>query len=303
MISIIICSRTTAIAETHQVNIQNTIGVDYELIIINNSANKLSIFEAYNLGVQKSKGDILCFMHDDILFHTENWGSKVIAHFDDPQTGAIGIAGTPYIAKMPGSWWAGDLVNQQLLVRKNDILVATTKVCDGVIAKSKPVVVLDGIWLCIRKKLFDKLRFDTETYKGYHFYDIDICLQIFNLKYKLYCIFDIDLEHLSLGNMNKQWIENAISMNKKWRKMLPASVVDLTTAEQLAVEFKNLKELTLILITNNYTALSAYKFALKKLMQFGGRIITYKKGQYFFYFLLKYLRSITLKKSNEKSLR
>jgi hypothetical protein len=47
------------------------------LIVIDNSENAYSILEAYNLGIEISKGDFLCLIHDDVLFHTKNWGSIV----------------------------------------------------------------------------------------------------------------------------------------------------------------------------------------------------------------------------------
>ncbi len=71
MISLIICSRKSDISNSLKENIERTIGTDYELIVIDNSTNKYSIFSAYNEGVRRSKGDILCFMHEDILYHME----------------------------------------------------------------------------------------------------------------------------------------------------------------------------------------------------------------------------------------
>jgi hypothetical protein len=49
------------------------IGCEYESIIIDNSENRYSIFEAYNLGIDKSKYEYLCLMHDDILIYTIEW--------------------------------------------------------------------------------------------------------------------------------------------------------------------------------------------------------------------------------------
>ena len=66
MISLIICSRTADISDELKQNIATTIGCEYELCVIDNSRNEYSIFTAYNEGVRRAKGDILCFMHDDI---------------------------------------------------------------------------------------------------------------------------------------------------------------------------------------------------------------------------------------------
>jgi len=51
MISIIICSRTASISDELTQNINQTIGIPYELVIIDNSDNLYSIFSAYNEGV------------------------------------------------------------------------------------------------------------------------------------------------------------------------------------------------------------------------------------------------------------
>ena len=65
MISIIICSRTATISKKLSANIAETISCDYELVIVDNSENKYSIFNAYNIGIKRSKGKYLCFVHDD----------------------------------------------------------------------------------------------------------------------------------------------------------------------------------------------------------------------------------------------
>ena len=75
MISIIICNRVTEVDESILINIKECVGdVVYEVISIDNSKNGYDIFQAYNIGVRKAQYPIICFMHDDILFHSYNWG-------------------------------------------------------------------------------------------------------------------------------------------------------------------------------------------------------------------------------------
>lgn len=82
MISIIICNRSERLNIDLEDNIKSTIGnVDYEIICINNEKGLYNIFQAYNTGVEKAKFPYLCFMHDDIRYHTLNWGKNVISHF------------------------------------------------------------------------------------------------------------------------------------------------------------------------------------------------------------------------------
>ena len=109
MISIIICSRTVKLPQSLIDNIESTIGCAYEWVVIDNSENRYSIFEAYNLGVKKSKGDYWCFVHDDVLFHSQNWGKTIEEIFNsNNKIGLLGIAGAKVKTKMPSAWWDCD---------------------------------------------------------------------------------------------------------------------------------------------------------------------------------------------------
>jgi hypothetical protein len=106
MLSVIICSRESNISSSLTDNIDRTIGCVYELIVIDNSDAKYSIFEAYNIGIKKSKSGFLCFLHDDILIHTEDWGVKLKNIFkENKNVGLIGVAGSKIKTKMPSAWW------------------------------------------------------------------------------------------------------------------------------------------------------------------------------------------------------
>ena len=107
MISIIICSRKTDISKSQQINLSETIGSAFEIICIDNSENKYSIFQAYNLGASQAKFPFLCFIHDDIIFQTANWGINLIQHFEDSEFGLIGVVsscgltvGVPKISRL-----------------------------------------------------------------------------------------------------------------------------------------------------------------------------------------------------------
>jgi hypothetical protein len=71
-------------------NINATKGCSYELIIVDNSEKKYTIFEAYNIGI---KGGFWCFIHDDINIHSKDWGNHMRQIFEsNSQIGLIGIA-------------------------------------------------------------------------------------------------------------------------------------------------------------------------------------------------------------------
>ena len=85
-------------------NIAETIGCEYEMVVIDNSKNSHSIFSAYNEGVRRAKGDILCFMHEDILYKTKNWGEQVKKLFENEDIGVVGLMGAYIMTKDYGYW-------------------------------------------------------------------------------------------------------------------------------------------------------------------------------------------------------
>lgn len=289
LISIIICSRSPSIPDALLGNIRATIGVEYELIVIDNSQNQYSIFEAYNIGVAKSKYAILCFMHDDIWYHTQNWGQKVIHHFKHDLTGAIGVAGSPYAPQMAGSWWGGKLVNQSLVNTDGPAAETVMKSVTGKVSVKNQVVVLDGIWMCVRKSLFSEISFDSHSYTGYHFYDVDIAMQISRLGYEIYCVYDVLLAHFSKGDMNRNWVENALIFRNKWKRILPVSCTTLSHTVRCNAELDTLREYTGVMASNNYPPKNIYRLAIVQMAQYYKGYFHYKTPLYLFRYFFKYL--------------
>jgi hypothetical protein len=85
----------------------------------------------------------------------------------------------------------------------------------------KRVLLLDGVFLCIKKEAFTKVRFDETNPAGFHFYDLDYSLSCHKEKLKL-GVSDIMITHSSPGlkeftsefNEGQQWFLN------KWRGKL-----------------------------------------------------------------------------------
>lgn len=288
MISLIICSRTATLNKELIANIESTIGCLFEFILIDNSENRYNIFEAYNLGVTQSKGDILCFMHDDILFHTRNWGEKVGEHLKDEKIGAIGIAGSPYTTKALGTWWGGGLINQHIVNGKLDLI---SRYADKVEAKQKEVIVLDGVWFCIKRNIFTQISFDEINFTGFHFYDIDIALQVYQVGYRLLTVYDILIEHDSQGSLNIQWLENAKAFNQKWKRLLPLSSGKISFAKACTAELRTINELTIIEIGNGRPVKEAYLDAIKRLLADKRLYLFYRSPKYLRYFLHNYLKA------------
>ena len=220
MISVIICSRTQTISSVLSENIKKTVGCDYELVVIDNSENTYSIFEAYNLGIEKSVNDYLCFIHDDILFHTEGWGTVIQRIFNEEQKiGLLGIAGTKVKTKMPSGWWDCPDELKEISVIQH---VENKKVekwyygfKNGNISE---VVAIDGVFMAMRKD--KRIHFSTEL-KGFHNYDLNISMEYQIKGYKIVVVNSILIEHFSNGTINESWYESSLKTHKLYDKHLP----------------------------------------------------------------------------------
>ena len=223
MISIIICTKHGRIPIKLKDNITSTIGCDYEIVCIDNSENHYSIFQAYNKGVSLAKGDILCFMHDDIHILTPNWGKLVKQHLCD-KVGLIGVIGNHLLPNCPASWWttsmrSGHIIQRNLTDdRSYDILFDLYKSSS---LNYSEVVTIDGLWFCMPKKIFEEVHFDEKTFSGFHCYDSDICMQTLMMGYSVRTIFDITIEHYSIGSLDKQFFAQRQLWYEKWEQHLP----------------------------------------------------------------------------------
>jgi len=228
MISIIICSRNSDIPLQLKENIRETIGIEYEIITIDNSKNEFAISSAYNAGIAKSKFPFLCFIHDDVLFKTKNWGEKIVKQLNDSNTGLIGVAGGKVMTKVPASWSVeGRYLNiiQKYPQKKAEHL----KEPNNFTGIKQQVILLDGFFLAARKDFFsEKIRFD-ESLIGYHGYDYDISMQSVNAGYHNWVIYDVLLEHFSSGNKNMFYLKNLMQVHRKWENTLPVFTEDMST--------------------------------------------------------------------------
>lgn len=217
MISIIICSPKKDIPSKVKTNIDKSIGIEYEIIFINNTRKKYSIFSAYNEGVHRAKYPYLCFMHDDVYPETLNWGSKVISYFDNNSIGLIGVIGTHFLPKTPSGWASPGIISGQIKNKDNIISRENHYMTSSIIE----VVAVDGFWLCMPKKAFDHVRFDESCFNSFHCYDIDICLQTRKNNMKVCIVSDILIQHVSNGSWNMEWLTDTLKLFEKWENYLP----------------------------------------------------------------------------------
>jgi len=216
LISIIVCSIEEHLFNRFSESLAKTIGVDYELIRIENQKEKLPIAKAYNKGASQASFDFLVFVHEDVVFHSDNWGVELVNRFRSlSNPGVLGIAGNSYHPLSPTDWWGSSNRTRHFNYIKNERNGDLTK---GILTKSndsltKKVYCLDGVFLAVKKSVFIKYKFD-EKLMGFHGYDTSFCLRI-SEKFNNYFVPNILLEHFSSGIINREYWKNTILANQK----------------------------------------------------------------------------------------
>lgn len=251
MISIIICSRNVQLDEAFYSNLQETIGVANELVIIDNSENKYSIFEAYNLGIEQSKGDYLCFIHDDIRFHTLGWGKTIESIFQSDATiGLIGVAGTKVKSKIPSAWW--DCPEEYRVINIKQHL-KSGQIEDWYVGwknnNIEEVVAIDGVFMVMPKK--DNVFFSHKM-KGFHNYDLDISFKVKKNGKKIVVTNELLLEHFSEGQVDASWVQSTLKIHNLYNEVLPISLAEnFSSDDHKKNDLENVKKMIYLSLKEN----------------------------------------------------
>lgn len=224
MISVIVCSRLgSSSGALHERNARKTALNGIEYVLVDNSDGRHGICSAYNAGVEKSSGEILVFMHEDVFFMEPAWDKQLALKFSDSSIGLVGVAGTQYLFPNPPGWVVagrpfikGKVVHETKGGANFHLTVFSWDKTDS------DVVAVDGLFFAIRRELFSRVSFDERTFDGFHFYDLDICMQI-RASHRLIVTPDILLKHQSGGAFNALWHDYAARFVNKYRAQLPAT--------------------------------------------------------------------------------
>ena len=227
MISVVICSVKKVLAQQVKANIDKTIGVPWEAIIIDNTNPSRAIAQVYNEGAGMAQFPIVCFAHEDITFETTGWGEKLLNHFNtDPGLGMIGVAGSNYKSKTLSGWMTFIQSCDRCNILHLDAAGKITKLYfDQPPAKSlKYVVTLDGVFLSTRREILANIHFDEKMLKGFHVYDLDISYRI-SRQYRVAVCFDIEIIHYTEGgDFGNSWVDYTLEWHKKYSGQLPVAI-------------------------------------------------------------------------------
>jgi GT2 family glycosyltransferase len=223
-ISVIVSSRSPSAMDLHRRNIAATAGAPHEYLGFSNAGGARGICSVYNQGVDASHGDVLVFMHEDAYFLEKGWGHVLLQKFgSDESIGLIGVAGTQYLfADVPFWARAGRPFVRGRIVHELDNGASFFMTVFSRDKADTEVVAVDGVFFAIRRSLFNRIRFDETTFDGFHFYDIDICMQV-RETHRIVVTWDMLLKHRSGGSFDGSWKSYAGRFSQKWAQKLPAT--------------------------------------------------------------------------------
>lgn len=243
MISVVVCSVNRLARAAFAEQLERTIGTDYELILIENDVEKLSITAAYNQAAMAAKYPLLCFVHEDVTFHTSGWGKELVRCLEESkEAGIIGLAGATLKTRNPSPWWITHESPLATGYRRMHYIQSGIQQSAGSDNEAifEEVICLDGFFLACSKQTWQLTKFDEAVLTDFHFYDLDISLAAHARGLRNYVYKGCNIEHHSGGSLNEGWVKSAESFHKKWRPQLPVAVMavpagDWTSLEKLAL--------------------------------------------------------------------
>jgi GT2 family glycosyltransferase len=231
MISIIVSTRNPEFLNSLIDSIEDTAGVDFEVITIENQG-QFSICAAYNQGLAKAKYNYLCFVHEDVIFKSPGWGLEAVSVMkNNEDIGLIGVAGSKFKSSLHLGWYVPILkeMSRGCIYQGQNSFESVFDDFDPNEIKQQveDVVILDGVILFTKKSIFQKCFFDEKMLTGFHGYDTDFSLQVFFSGKRVVVDRAMKIFHFSLGHFGPDKAKAEWKISKKWAGFLPVITPDL----------------------------------------------------------------------------
>jgi len=171
-----------------------------ELDIFFKENNKDSLQKTYNKAFDfciQEDIEYIVLTHDDVMFENVS-EQKLLENFK--QFDMFGVAGaTQCKLNKPALWhlMGGGLQGGNLRGAVAHLTRGKKQMTSFGVFPHR-VVMLDGVFLAISKKVFENIRFDESCPAGYHFYDVDYSITAHNQRFKV-GVSDILITHRSPG--------------------------------------------------------------------------------------------------------
>jgi len=197
-----------------------------DVIYIRNESN-LGPIRAINQGIQASRHEYICAIHNDVIIFERDWLGRVIGRMERlPEAGIVGLAGRKEI-------YRNGCVNEATLMHNLQNEDLNPPMAEEISA----VAVVDGMCLIFKREILKKVQGLDETYGYMHCYDLDLSLQAVAAGLKNFVI-NIEAMHIGNGGITRKTTEykrlvrddygllkkNCRIFSRKWRHLLPLRV-------------------------------------------------------------------------------
>lgn len=170
--------------------------------------NKDSLAKEYNKVIDvclKNNTEWIIFCHDDIVIDTSDLISKLYTY--DTMFDVVGVAGTSAVFKkdgIPNLWHI--LAKEQKYTHgavahfqdPKHTLNTDARFMTSFGTYPHPTILIDGVFMCIHRRAFSKIRFDESCPSRFHFYDLQYSLDC-SLNRLRVGVGDIRITHASHG--------------------------------------------------------------------------------------------------------
>ena len=199
-VSIIICSIDDRKFESVTAAYESLFAaVPHEIIRI---ADARSLTEGYNRGMDRSRGELLIFSHDDVRPVNPDFALRVISHLE--HCDLLGVAGTSFLS---GAAWvmAGwPFLAGQVGMDQTGGGISVTAYAPANGMRTSGIQALDGLFLAVRRDVATRHRFDADTFDGWHMYDLDFSFRVAEAGHAVAVANDLLVVHNSKGEYRSE---------------------------------------------------------------------------------------------------
>lgn len=169
-----------------------------------------SICKAYNAIIERvtefPEIEALVLMHEDVLIRDRHFADRIRSSMRDPRVGIVGAIGARDVSSL--RWWDSTQCYGSVTERRFDLDHG---------GGSHDVHSLDGLLLALSPWALRNLRFDANTYKGFHGYDADICFESLSQGRRVRVV-PLDLYHDTKGGFGDEveFVRSDMLFRRKW---------------------------------------------------------------------------------------
>jgi len=199
VISFIVCSIDTAkFAGLAHSLARSLEGAAHEMVGIHDAR---SLCEGWTRGLARAHGELVVFCHDDIEIHADGLAARLAHHLE--RYDLIGVAGTRRCAGMDWAEAGIEHAAGAIVQARGDGATFCFYGADGGGDAVPGMQAMDGVFPATRRAVAEAVRFDAETFDGWHGYDADFTFRAHRAGLRLAVALDLPIVHHSRGRQDQ----------------------------------------------------------------------------------------------------